>query len=83
MEIEVNRVYRADFKETDDIIKKKKIYYNSIDSVEQSDMGYTEITLAWGEKILINEEYDKLNVRLEKIKKQLEDDAKRKDILGE
>lgn len=83
MEIEVNRVYSNHIKEHPDVTRKKKIYYSSIDSIEEEEGGYTEITLTWGEKIRIDMSYDAFDIKLETIKKELEDDAKRRDILGE
>lgn len=83
MEIEVNRIYSNNLKEHPDATRRKRIYYSSIESIEEEEDGHTEITLSWGEKMVIDMSYDAFEIKLETIKQELEDEARNRDILGD
>ena len=82
MELEINRVYIGNYKEYSPVIRRKKIFYNAIECFEEEDDGRTELTMAWGEKMIIDLSYDATEIMLEEFKKQLEAEAKGNDIIN-
>jgi uncharacterized protein YlzI (FlbEa/FlbD family) len=82
MQIELNRIYRSNLQEHEDVTRRKRIYYNSIESIEEDEGDICEVTLTWGEKMLVRGDYETLLNRLETIKQEMEDEERKRDLLG-
>jgi hypothetical protein len=83
MEILVNRVFRNSVQDHEDVIKKKWLYLNDIDSIEESveHEGYTTIYIG-SQDILVNEDIKELYKRFKTIKEELIDEARNRELLG-
>ena len=76
MEIKVNRVYWSDNVEEKETIKTKYIYYNAIETIEESGRcrDYTDVITTYGEQFVINEPLKDFKLRLDIFKKKKEED---------
>lgn len=80
MNIIVKRVFGNDVPEHHDVIRRRLMYLQDIDSIEESitDSNCTKLYLKSGEEILVKESFDALMERIEIIKEE----EKRNDIIG-
>lgn len=79
MNLNVNKVYINESSEGNDIIRKKWLYYQDIDSIEEAlhNKQYSIILLKSGESITVNESIITLYSRI----KTVEEDEKTKRII--
>jgi hypothetical protein len=69
MEVELKVLVRVERTKTGykDIIKRKKVPFDAIESYEEGDGEYTEVRLVWGETVGVLMSYNKFDKFIEEI----------------
>jgi competence transcription factor ComK len=82
MEITLSRVYDNDVPEHKPVFKKKKVYLDTIESIEESinNINYTKITLANGDEFQINESYASIENRIETLLEDKKDEERNRHL---
>jgi len=82
MEIIVMRVYDNDVPEHKPVLKKKKIYIDTIESIEESlsNKEYTTLSLANGIEFQINETFSSIEDRIETLLEEKRNEQKNRDL---
>ena len=82
MEITLMRVYDNEVPEHLPVTKRKKVYVDTIESIEESltNKNYTKVTLANGEEFQISEFYDSIEERIQSIFEERKDEERRREL---